>query len=152
MFGMAGLAAGLGHTIRAECAQIVIYGILWLLFSLFLPRLNISRLKAVCLMLILLIGFAIPAAPYMKVRGKVLPPKLKMIISFNSQCQSSRLEQSSFDSTPAVYTASGIPADILKALGKLVKQTSENLMYFFAVPLIVGLYCHFRKLRKVLLT
>jgi len=134
MFAIAGLAAGLGHTIRVECAQIVIYGMLWLLISLFLPRLNISRLKAICLTLFLLIGFAIPAAPYMKVRGRVLPPKLKRIISCNSQWQSSGLEQSSFDGTPAIYTASGMPTDILKALGKLVQRTSENLMFFFGAP------------------
>ncbi len=152
MFAIAGLAAGLGHTIRAECAQIVIYGTLWLLISLFLPRGNISRLKAIRLTLILLIGFAIPAAPYMKVRGRVLPPKLKSVISCNTPWQSGGLEQSGFDDTIAVYTASGMPTDILKALGKLVQQTCENLMYFFVLPLMVGLYCHFRKLRKVLLT
>jgi len=152
MFAIAGLAAGLGHTIREECTQIVIYGILWLLISLFLRRLNISRLKAICLTLILLIGFAIPAAPYMKVRGRVLPPKLKSIISCNTPWQSGGLEQSGFDGTPAVFTASGMPTDILKALGKLIQQTSENLMYFFILPLVVGLYCHFRKLRRVLLT
>jgi len=152
MFGIAGLAAGLGHTIREECAQIVIYGILWLSFSMFLPRPNIRRLKAVYLMLILLIGFAIPAVPYMKVRGKVLPTKLRIVISYNSECQSSGLEQDSFGGAPAVYTASGIPGDILKALGKLVQRTSEHLMYFFVLPLTVGLYCHFRKLRQVLLT
>jgi len=152
MFAIAGLAAGLGHTIREECAQIIIYGTLWLLISLFLPRGNISRLKAIRLTLILLIGFAIPAAPYMKVRGRVLPPKLKRVISCNTPWQSGGLEQSGFDGTPALYTASGMPTDILKALGKLVQQTSENLMYFFVLPLVVGLYCHFRKLRRVLLT
>jgi len=152
MFAVAGLAAGLGHTIREECTQIIIYGILWLLISLFLPRGNISRLKAVCLTLVLLIGFAIPAAPYMNVRGRVLPPKLKSVISCNTPWQSSGLEQSGFDGTPAVYTASEMPTDILKALGRLAQGTSDNLMYFFALPLIVGLYCHFRKLRRILLT
>jgi len=152
MFAIAGLAAGLGHTIREECAQIVIYGTLWLLISLFFPRGNISRLKAIRLTLIFLIGFAIPAAPYMKVRGRVLPPKLKSIISCNTPWQSGGLEQSGFDDTVAVYTASGMPTDILKALGRLAGEISDNLMYFFVLPLIVGLYCHFRKLRKVLLT
>jgi len=66
MFAIAGLAAGLGHAIRAECAQIVIYAVLCLLISLFIPRPNISRFKAVCLTMILIIGFAIPAAPYTK--------------------------------------------------------------------------------------
>jgi len=152
MFAIAGLAAGLGHTIREECAQIVIYGTLWLLISLFLPRGNISRLKAIRLTLILLIGFAIPAAPYMKVRGRGLPPKLKSVISCNTPWQSSGLGQSGFDNTIAVYTASGMPTDILKALGRLAQEISDNLMYFFVLPLIVGLYCHFRKLRRVLIT
>ena len=152
MFAIAGLAAGLGHTIRPECAQIVIYGILWLLISLFFPRPNISRLKAVCATLILLIGFAIPAALYMKARGRILPPKLKSVISCNTPWQSRGIEEGSLDDTAALYTASGMPTDILKALGRLTQEISDNLMYFFVLPLIVGLYCHFRKLRKVLLT
>lgn len=152
MFAIAGLAAGLGHTIRAECAQIVIYGILWLLISLFFPRPNISRLKAVCATLILSIGFAIPAAPYMKVRERLLPPKLKMVISCNTPWQSGGLEQSGFDNTVAVHTASGMPTDILKALGRLAQEISDNLMYFFVLPLMVGLYLHFHRLRKILLT
>jgi hypothetical protein len=152
MFAIAGLAAGLGHTIRAECAQVVTYGILWLLISLFLPRPNMSRLKAICLTLILLIGFAVPIASYMKTRGRILPPKLKKVISYNSRRQSSGPEQSAFNGTLAAYTASGMPTDILQALGKLAQQASENLMHFFVLPLMIGLYCHFRKLRKVLLT
>ena len=151
MFGIAGLAAGLGQTIRAECAQIVIYGILWLLISLFRPRPNISRLKAVCLTLILLIGFAIPALPYMKVRGQVLPLKLKAFINSDTPGRSSGLEQSGFDGTLATYTASGMPIDVLRALGKLTQQISENLLYFFVLPLLVGLYCHYRRLREILL-
>ena len=152
MFAIAGLAAGLGHTIREECTQIVIYGILWLLISLFFPRPNISRLKAVCATLILLIGFAIPAAPYIKVRGRVLPTKLKSVISCNTPWQSSGLEQSGFDNTVAVHTASGMTTDILKALGRLAQEISDNLMYFFVFPLMVGLYFHFHRLRKILLT
>jgi len=152
MFAIAGLAAGFGHTIREECAQIVIYGMLWLLISLFLPRVNISRLKAACLTLVLLIGFAIPAAPYMKTRGRILPPKLKRVISYNTPWQSSGFEQSGFDGTVVAYTASGMPTDMLKALGRLAQEISDNLMYFFVLPLVAGLYYHFRKLRKVLVT
>ena len=151
-FGIAGLVAGLGFTIRPECAQLVIYGVLWLLIRLFVPTHKMNRPKLIRALFILLIGFAIPAAPYIKVRGRVLPRKLKSVISCNAPWQSSGLEQSGFDNTIAVYTASGVTTDILKALGKLVQQTSENLMYFFVLPLIVGLYCHFRKIRKVLLT
>ncbi len=152
MFVVAGFTAGLGHTIRAECAQIVIYAILWLLISLFLPKQNMSRPKAVFLTLILLLGFAAPAAPYLKVKGTVLPTKLKRLINYNTLRQADGVKKNGLDDTAAGYTASGLPADILKALGKLVQQISENLMHFFILPLMVGLYHHFGKLRKVLLT
>lgn len=152
MFAISGSAAGLGHMIRPECAQIIIYGLSWLLIRLFFPQHNISRLKAVCLTLILLIGFAIPAVPYMTARGKILPPKLEAIASYNTPWQSGGLEQSGCGDTLAVCTVSGMPTDILNALGKLAQQINENLMHFFVLPLMLGLYSHFRKLRKILLT
>jgi len=119
--------------------------------SLFLPRPNISRLKAVFVMLILLIGFAIPTAPYVKVRGKVLPPKPRELIGA-AVWESDGIGRNNFDDTAAVYTVSGMPANILKALGRLAREVSDNLMYFFVLPLAVGLYSHFRKLQKILLT
>jgi len=45
-----------------------------------------------------------------------------------------------------------MPTDILKALGQLGEKISDNLMHFFILPLAVGLYQHFRKLRRTLLT
>lgn len=164
MFGVSGLAAGLGHVIRAECAQIVIYGISWLLISLFLTRPNISRLKAVCLILVLLIGFAIPVAPYMKARGIVLPPKLKNLIGYNTSwpaCpeypmqektpprdgsaarQSGGLEQSGFECDTETCAASAISIDILNALVRLALEISDNLMYFFVPALVIGIYARF---------
>lgn len=150
MFAVAGLITGLGHTIRPECAQIIVCGILWLLIRLIFPRYNISRLKAVCLVLILLIAFAIPAAPYIKARGQLLPPTLKRLIICNAPSQSSGFEQNY--RTAVLCTASEIPTEILKALGKLAQEISDNLMYFFVLPLLLGLYYHFRRLRKILIT
>jgi len=143
MFGVTGLAAGLGHTIRAECAQIVIYGILWLLISLFLTRPNISRLKAVCLILVLLIGFAIPVAPYMKAKGIVLPPKLKNLISCNTPWQTGGLEQNGFECDVETCAASAMSIDILNALVRLAQEISDDLMYFFVPALVIGIYARF---------
>jgi 4-amino-4-deoxy-L-arabinose transferase-like glycosyltransferase len=143
MFATAGLFAGIGYTIRPECAQIVLYGMLWLLVGLFIPRVGINRLKTVCLTLILIIGFLIPAVPYSKMRGELLPPKLKTIVSSDKNCQPERIEK------PA-YIASVIPKDILMAFEKLAERIGENLMYFFVMPLIIGLYYHFRRPKEVL--
>jgi len=137
MFAATGLFAGIGYAIRPECAQIVLYGILWLLVGLFIPRPRINRLKAFCLIFILIIGFLIPAVPYSVIRGRVLPTKLKVIISSNN-IQPERIEK------PACL-ASVMPRDILIAVRKFTERIGENLMYFFIPPLIIGLYYHFRK-------
>jgi hypothetical protein len=156
MFLTAGLLTGVGYTIRPECAQIILYGMLWLLVGLFIPRAGINRLKAVCLTLILIIGFLIPAVPYSIIRGEVLPPKLKAVISCNTKLQledirSEDIRNGSNDGEKHIrYMASAIPVDIIKALGKLAQRISENLMYFFMLPLIIGLYYHFRRPREVL--
>jgi 4-amino-4-deoxy-L-arabinose transferase-like glycosyltransferase len=143
MFAAAGLFAGIGYMIRSECAQIVLYGMLWLLVGLFIPRAGISRLKAVCLTLILIIGFLIPVVPYSKMRGEILPPKLKSVISLNNNIQSERIEKQA-------YLASVMPKDILMAFGKLAERIGENLIYFFVLPLIIGLYYKFRWPKELL--
>ncbi|MFA5292202.1 MAG: glycosyltransferase family 39 protein [Phycisphaerae bacterium] len=142
MFAAAGLFAGIGYTIRSECAQIVLYGMLWLLVTLFVPRTGINRLKAVCLTFILIIGFLIPAVPYSIIRGEILPPKLQEVVTSNN-IQSERIEE------PA-NIASVMPKDILMAIGKLTERIGENLMYFFMLPLIIGLYHHFRRPKELL--
>jgi len=150
MFGVAGLAAGFGHMIRPECAQVVIYGALWLLISLLYSRPYISRLKATSLTAVLLIGFAVPTAPYMKIRKRILPPKLKKVVNYNIMQQPSQLEKNRSYVKPGPDTASTMPVDILKAVGRLAQEVSDNLMYFFALPLVIGLYCYFRKIRRIL--
>jgi len=143
MFLTAGLLTGVGYIIRPECAQIILYGMLWLLVGLFIPRAGINRLKAVCLTLILIIGFLIPAVPYSIIRGEVLPLKLKDIGSSDKNFQSERIEK------PA-YLASVMPKDILMAFEKLTERIGENLMYFFMLPLIIGLYYNFRRPKELL--
>jgi hypothetical protein len=151
MFAAAGMTAGLGHIIRPECAQIVIYGILWMLVRLFVPTADTRRLKTVLLTLILLAGFAVPAGFYMKARGRIIPEKLERVISTAPAWESSGAKNGAFDVTSAVQTA-GAPVDALKALGLLGANISDDLMHFFTVPLAIGLYRHFRKLRRILLT
>ena len=150
MFAAAGMTAGLGHIIRPECAQIVIYGILWMLVRLFVPTADTRRLKTVLLTLILLAGFAVPAGFYMKARGRIIPAKLERVISTAPAWESSGAKNSAFDG--AAVQSAGVPVDALKALGVLGANISDDLMHFFTVPLAIGLYRHFRKLRRILLT
>jgi len=144
-FGIVGLAAGIGHIIRPECAQLVIYAVLWLLIRLFLPKRNMNKSKIAFALLILLIGFAIPIAPYIKVRGTILPQKLKAIISFSHHLQSGRIQEPDIDCDNNVYTSAGVPSDVAKAIGVLIRKISGDLYHIFLPVLLLGFYSRFHK-------
>lgn len=146
MFGVTGLAAGLGHIIRPECAQLVIYGVLWLLIRLLLPKRNMDRPKLVCALSILLICFVIPVAPYMKARGRILPEKLKGVISSSYPLQSKGLWGQNVGSYHHAYAATSLPSNMVKATGRLIEEVSDNLFYFFVPALVIGISCRFRRI------
>ena len=148
LFGIAGLAGGLGHIIRPECAQLVIYGVLWLLIRLFLPTHNMNRTKLICALFILLLGFAMPAGPYMKVRGRILPAKLDYLISSSYESQPQRVVKEDIDSHNVVYAISSLPSKVAKAIYKLIVEISDNFMYFFVPALVIGIYSRFHQQSK----
>jgi hypothetical protein len=146
MFGLTGLASGAGHIIRPECAQFIVYGVLWLLIRLLLPKHNImNRPKMICALFVLIVGFAIPVVPYIKVRGKVLPPQLKALFSSSRRLESNSIQERKISSCNQVYVAASPPINIVKATGRLIEEISGNLMYFFVPALLIGIYSHFRK-------
>jgi 4-amino-4-deoxy-L-arabinose transferase-like glycosyltransferase len=149
-FGIVGLAAGLGFTIRPECVQLVVYSILWLLVGLLRPKCNMSRPKLLCALFILLIGFALPIAPYVIEAGRIIPPKLGGLIDFpkehiTSFFQAQSENEPNVESDNSIYTIVSSLGNITKAIGRLVERISENLMYFFVPALLIGIYCRFRK-------
>lgn len=140
LFGLAGILAGLGHMIRPECAQLVVYGAVWLAICLLRPKENMPRGKATIALLVLLACFAMTAGAYIKVKGKVLPPKLDKLIGSLSPGH-----HGEFIESDVTYTASGPDISVIKGVGKLISRISENLMHFFTPALFIGLYMCFRK-------
>jgi len=145
MFGATGFAAGLGHMIRPECAQLIIYGALWIFIRLFSPKPGMSRPKLLCALSVLIIGFVIPAVPYMTARGQFLPAKLKALISPADLDESEEIQKPETNSGNDAFTASSAPGKIVKAIDELAGAMSENLMYFFVPALLIGIYFRFRK-------
>jgi hypothetical protein len=144
LFGFSGLAAGMGYLIRPECAQVVVFGTLWLGLQVFYSGRIISKRKAVFAFALLLVGFLIIAGPYMKLKGAVFPKK--QLVQFVPNTQSSEVyEQGIQICSNGVYTASFVPSAIAEALGKLVQRVSETLMWFFVPALLIGVYKYFRK-------
>lgn len=133
LFGFAGLAAGAGYLIRPECVQLVVLGGLWLGLQLFWSKRTMAKGKAVSALALLLVGFFIFAGPYMKLKGAVFPKK--------NTVQSQ--QQIGTEGDQVVSKAELIPSDITRALGRLVENIGETLMWFFVPAMLIGMYKRF---------
>ena len=148
--GITGLVAGLGFIIRPECAQLVLYGILWLCIKLLKPNCNMSRAKLFCALSILLIGFVLSAAPYVRERGRITPLKLRQLIDSSKEYTVSYFyanseQEENIDSHNRIYSIISLLGNITQAMGRLIGEISDNLMYFFLPALLIGFYYRFRK-------
>lgn len=147
IFALVGIVAGLGYMVRPMCAQLVVYGVLWLIFNIFGGgrKCGMSRAKLVWGLALLVIGFAVVAGPYMKIRGEVLPRRLQQIMeSFSCWFAHNTTHEQNVGS----YAAKLVPSDIAKAFEKLIGTACGNLMYYFVPALLIGIYCHFRRKPK----
>jgi len=147
MFGFVGVIAGLGYLIRPVCVQLLAYGALWLIFNIFnrQHKYRLSRTKLMGGLALLVIGFAVVAAPYMKVKGEIFPTRIQQIMgSFSYGYDSNEISEQNGN----IYQAKIVPVDTAKALWKISDGINTNLMYYFMPFLFVGIYHYFRKKPK----
>jgi len=140
-----GLAAGIGHMIRPECAQLVIYALIWLLGCLFRPKPSMTRPKVVLSLVVLMAAFASCLVTFAVARGRALPPKLKNLISSPSQPGAETIGPCRLKGENLAHFTAGVSVKLAKAAGALVEKASDDLMHFFTPALIVGLYLRLGK-------
>jgi 4-amino-4-deoxy-L-arabinose transferase-like glycosyltransferase len=133
-FGLTGLIAGMGYLIRPECAQLVVYGALWLGLRLFWPKPATKRAHTLLAIVAMLISFAVIAGPYMHFKGGIFPKK--HVGEFASQVQSHH--------EAAAYTAALAAPESIKAFGKLLNNIGNTLVWFFLPFLFIGFYKRFK--------
>jgi len=133
LYGVAGFLAGLGYFIKVECAQIVIYALIWLILCVIFPRYQMTRKKALLSAFLLLICFAVIVLPYMHIRQQFIPEKIEEL-----------KDESSSKVTPVIFTAS-LTAGPAKSIIKVFERTGENLFYYFFVFSLIGFYTRFIK-------
>ncbi|MCP4613418.1 MAG: glycosyltransferase family 39 protein [Planctomycetes bacterium] len=154
-WGIVGLAAGLGFIIRPECAQLVLYSILWLCIKLLKPNCNMSRAKLLYALFILLIGLSLPLAFYTQEGGKKIPIKLRQLIDSSkeytvSHFQAQSEQEANIDNHNGIYSILSLFSNIIKAIGRLIGEISDNLMYFYLPALLIGFYYRFGKQSKAM--
>lgn len=143
MFGIVGLCAGLGHMIRPECAQLIVYGVLWLSISFIFPKHNMNRPRLIYALLILLISFTVLTVPYMKITGKLSMVQLKTPLSFSQRCMPVAIN--GFDSNDNnLHLSQSFPRLIANGVAELANELAGGTMYFFLFIFLIGAYTHFR--------
>ena len=144
-FGFAGLAAGLGYLVRPECAQLVVFGSLWTALQLWGAKCVITRGKAALMVVLLLVGFLVPAGPYMKLTGAIFPKK--DIGQFRFSILDSRfLSSIEYRASSIEYRESSFaPKNMAKAFDELIEEIGDTLMWFFGPALLLGAYEYFRQ-------
>ena len=138
LFGVAGLLAGIGYLIRPECIQLIAYAGLWLLIGLFRNKNAKEKTLIFAAAVLLIIGFAIPAAPYMKLKGSVFPKK-PLDFGLSQEAPVRQVPVS------AVYQAAISPKALPGAVLMLCTRICELLVYFFALFLPIGIWRRFKE-------
>jgi hypothetical protein len=128
----AGLISGVGHTIRPECAQIVIYGMLGLVLFFINPQKRLSRKEIILASVLLILGFGMVFFPYIQMKGRVLPDKLHRLASPQKVSQSPE--------THSMQCAGSVSWTAIHGPIVLVQGVSENQMYYFFPFMAAGLY------------
>ena len=130
---LAGLICGLGHIIRQECAQVVLFGlaiILWQLCRWFFKKAPFPRIH---IFLFLLGGFFLVFIPYSQQRESMFSGKLKSLFSATQYCQPEEVDNAASIGHEAA----------LKGPVTLLETICENFLYYFIVPVAIGLYLGF---------
>ena len=141
LFGFAGLTAGVGYLIRPECAQVIIYGSLWLGLQLFWAKRTLDRPKTVLALALLLVSFLVAAGPYMRLKGAAFPKKDLGEFAVNTQTSQVVLSQRQIVSN----TAGIMPSEIAGAFRRLSRNIGETLMWFFVPALLIGIHKWLKK-------
>lgn len=144
LFGLAGLSAGFGYLVRPECAQVVIYALLWLGLQLVWTRRTLSMSKAILSLALLLVGFLIVAGPYMRLKGIISFEKQAGEVAINTQANEVHIS----DQQVVSNTANIVPSDIGAGFAKLVENVGETLMWFFVPALLIGAYKFVRNAKR----
>jgi hypothetical protein len=147
MFGVAGLAAGLGYFIRPVCGQLIVYGMAWLTYCLVRPTRTMNRSRATLAVVLLLLGFMIPVGPYARIREDILPHKARQLInsfSFDGQSNESKELNVGIDAQLVKESVACDSKLFANAFYNIYKDIGESLMWIFAIPWLIGIFQYFR--------
>ena len=138
-FFAAGIVCSLGYIIRSECAQIILYGLIFFFAKLTEAARAQKLLRHNLTYACLLIGFLLIFIPYAVHLDNPIPRKLQDLSPRTDAPDSAVM----LSDTVMEWTASLDVAGVFQAAVDLFSHIVENLMYYFALPAAIGFYLLF---------
>ena len=108
------------------------------------PKRVMSKGKALSALVLILVGFLAIAGLYMNLKGAVFSKK-KVGQFTQSLSQQEVKAKNNRTISKATHTSRFTSSNIAKALGKLVNNTGETLMWFFLPALLIGMHKWFKE-------
>lgn len=139
----AGLLSGLGYLIRPECALVILYGGLFFIIGIVTAHKTVPAVRENWFFVMLLVGFLVIFIPYAHCVNNAIPRKLEKL--YQKQSPPKTAKSAIVDLSHRTHqtgTLSG-PGKIIEAEGKLFQRFSENLIYFFVLPAVIGGWHYF---------
>lgn len=134
LFGIVGAVAGIGYVIRPMCAQLIAYGVLWILWAIISRRVHGGdRYRLAAALGALLVGFVLMAGPYMIYARKIIPTAL--YATSIAPCET--------DGRSACLACLGFQPDLLlRAFCRIINKLDESLFHYFVPMLFIGAFRH----------
>lgn len=145
LFLLTGFTVALGSSIRIECSIILFCALLWFGYCLILPKNGFTRLKSLIFIFLIFCGFTIPSIFFIKQRNEIIPSRVNRYIK--NVVDNSKISSSNIDSSNIKYTFLNTE-NVLRTLRIIPETVLINLMYFFAIFWLIGLYCYFKNLKN----
>jgi 4-amino-4-deoxy-L-arabinose transferase-like glycosyltransferase len=139
MFGLVGLASGLGYLVRPECAIAAAIGGLWAAYQAITAK-TWTRASAITSGILLVVCFAIPSVPYMAAKGALFPKKHVGEFAVYSAEDSPSAERPHIAGVIDVGTG----LKFLRGFAKLFNRMGELLNWYFLLPMLIGGVLWFR--------
>lgn len=134
LYGLAGVISGLGYLVRAECCQLIIYGITWFAYTFYKSEKKVADLKVSLGFVLLISGFFLAAGPYMSLKGYVFPEKMLIKIP----------PVFSKISNPINQANAAFFFPLCKTNGNILVNICETLMYYFVPGAFLGCFYYFK--------
>jgi len=153
LFALAGLACGIGFTVREELLQLALYAVLWLVWRLVTARGWSARGRHLAAGLLFVVMLAIPAGLHYSAMGERWPAKTDLLLqklgltkSAQQQAPDNPTTNASTDTPPpAAAGAANNDLSIPDATYKIVKKLGGNFHEYYYLFWAVGLVCCLRR-------